>query len=68
VGFVAAAFALTLILQRLALRAYFILYVPAVMFSTWFGVRGAGLFASALTSSRPSTFCLALKWRIRQRR
>jgi signal transduction histidine kinase len=47
--FVVAAFALTLILQRLALRAYFILFVPAVMFSTWFGGRGAGMLASALT-------------------
>src|SRR5215813_372905 len=47
--FVAPAFALTLILQHLALRAYFILYVPAVMFSTWFGGRAAGLLASALT-------------------
>ena len=47
--FVAAAFALTLILQRAALRAYFILYVPAVMFSTWFGGRRAGMLASALT-------------------
>lgn len=47
--FVAAAFAMTLILQRAALRAYFILYVPAVMFSTWFGGRRAGLLASSLT-------------------
>lgn len=47
--FVAAAFVLTLILQHVALRAYFILYVPAVMFSTWFGGRGAGMLASALT-------------------
>ena len=47
--FVAAAFALTLILQRVALRAYFILYVPAVMFSTWFGGRRAGMLASGLT-------------------
>ncbi len=46
---VAAAFALTLILQHLALRAYFILFVPAVMFSTWYGGRGAGMLASALT-------------------
>ena len=47
--FVAAAFALTLVLERLALRAYFILYVPAVMFSAWYGGRGAGMLASALT-------------------
>ena len=47
--FVAAAFLLTMGLQRVALRAYFILFVPAVMFSTWFGGRRAGIFASALT-------------------
>jgi len=47
--FVAAAFVLTLILQHVALRAYFILFVPAVMFSTWVGGRAAGLIASALT-------------------
>jgi signal transduction histidine kinase len=46
---VAAAFVVTLILQRVALRAYFILFLPAVMFSTWFGGRTAGLIASALT-------------------
>ena len=49
VAFVGAAFLLTLILQRVALRAYFILYVPAVMFSTWYGGRGAGMLASVLT-------------------
>jgi signal transduction histidine kinase len=49
VAFVAIAFALTLILQRVALRAYFILFIPAVMFSTWLGGRAAGMLASALT-------------------
>jgi signal transduction histidine kinase len=46
---VAAAFALTLILQRVALRAHFILFIPAVMFSTWVGGRAAGMMASVLT-------------------
>ena len=47
--FVTAALVLTLLLQRLALRVYFILFVPAVMFSTWFGGGIAGIVASALT-------------------
>ena len=47
--FVAAALGLTVVLQRLALRVYFILFVPAVMFSTWFGGPVAGMVASALT-------------------
>jgi signal transduction histidine kinase len=46
---VAAAFALTVGIQQIAPRAYFILFIPAVMFSTWFGGRASGLFASALT-------------------
>ena len=46
---VTAAFALTLGIQQIAPRAYFILFVPAVMFSTWFGGRVSGLLASALT-------------------
>ena len=46
---VAAAFVLTLGIQQIAPRAYFILFVPAVMFSTWFGGRISGLIASALT-------------------
>jgi signal transduction histidine kinase len=46
---VAAAFALTLGIQQIAPRAYFILFVPAVMCSTWFGGRVSGLLASALT-------------------
>src|SRR5262245_66646234 len=48
-AFVGCAFAVTLLLERLALRAYFILYVPAVMFATWFGGRAAGMLASVLT-------------------
>src|SRR5262245_11552140 len=47
--FVAAALVLTLALQRVAVRVYFILFVPAVMLSTWFGGRVAGTVASALT-------------------
>jgi two-component system CheB/CheR fusion protein len=47
--FVAAAFALTLLLEQVALRAYFILFVPAVMFSTWLGGRSSGMMASAMT-------------------
>ena len=46
---VAAAFALTIGIQQIAPRAFFILFVPAVMFSTWFGGRASGLIASALT-------------------
>ncbi len=47
--FVAAAFALTIALRQLSARAYFILFVPAVMFSSWFGGRASGLIASALS-------------------
>lgn len=47
--FVTAAFALTLAVRQVALRAYFILFVPAVMFSTWFGGLTSGMIASALT-------------------
>ena len=47
--FVASAFALTLAVRHVALRAYFILFVPAVMLSTWFGGRTSGMLASALT-------------------
>src|SRR5918992_187243 len=47
--FIACALALTLGLQRIAARVYFILFVPAVMFSTWFGGLRAGMVASALT-------------------
>ena len=47
--FVTSAFALTLAVRHVAARAYFILFVPAVMLSTWFGGRTSGLLASALT-------------------
>ena len=47
--FVACAFALTLGLQRIGGSVYFILFVPAVMFSTWFGGLRAGMVASVLT-------------------
>jgi signal transduction histidine kinase len=46
---VAAALIVTLLLQRLSTRIYFILFVPAVMFSTWFGGLVAGMIASLLT-------------------
>jgi hypothetical protein len=46
---VAVAFALTLAVQQRATRAYFILFVPAVMFATWFGGRASGLVASGLS-------------------
>src|SRR5262245_64464393 len=47
--FVAAAFALTLAVTHLSARAYFILFVPAVMFASWFGGRIAGIVASGLS-------------------
>lgn len=47
--FVTSAFALTLAVRQVAVRSYFILFVPAVMLSTWFGGRASGLLASALT-------------------
>jgi hypothetical protein len=47
--FVAAAFLITLGLGQIAPRVYFILFVPAVMFSTWLGGRPSGMLASALT-------------------
>jgi signal transduction histidine kinase len=47
--FVTSAFVLTLGVRHVAARAYFILFVPAVMFSTWFGGRTSGMLASALT-------------------
>ena len=46
---VAAAFTLTVAVQQLATRTYFVLFVPAVMFSTWVGGRASGMLASALT-------------------
>jgi signal transduction histidine kinase len=48
--FVTSAFALTLAVQQVAVRSYFILFVPAVMLSTWFGGRTSGMLASALTA------------------
>src|SRR5919106_5003648 len=47
--FVACAFVLTLGLQRIGGSVYFILFVPAVMFSTWFGGLRAGMAASGFT-------------------
>ena len=47
--FVLLALVLTLALQAVASRAYYILFVPAVMFAAWFGGLGAGLTASAVT-------------------
>jgi signal transduction histidine kinase len=47
--FVLLAFGLTLGLQAVASRAYYILFVPAVMFATWFGGLAAGLTASVAT-------------------
>jgi signal transduction histidine kinase len=49
VFFVAAALALTLTVRHLAARAYFILFVPAVMFASWFGGRLSGMLASGLS-------------------
>jgi signal transduction histidine kinase len=46
---VGAAYVLTIALRTVAPRTYFIQFVPAVMFSTWFGGLGAGLLASVLT-------------------
>ena len=46
--FVTCALAATLGLRQIAARTYFILFVPAVMFSTWFGGLFAGMLASAL--------------------
>ena len=47
--FVLLAFGLTLALQAVASRAYYILFVPAVMFAAWFGGLAAGLTASVAT-------------------
>src|SRR5262245_9623924 len=47
--FVATAFALTVGVRQVSVRAYFILFVPAVIFSTWFGGRTSGMLASALS-------------------
>jgi signal transduction histidine kinase len=56
--FVLLAFGLTLALQAVASRAYYILFVPAVMFATWFGGLAAGLTASAATVVLTVTFLL----------
>jgi histidine kinase/DNA gyrase B/HSP90-like ATPase len=48
--FVVLAFGLTLALQAVTSRAYYILFVPAVMFAAWFGGLGAGLTASVATA------------------
>src|SRR5919106_2592198 len=47
--FVLLAFGLTLTLQAVASRAYYVLFVPAVMFAAWFGGLAAGLTASVAT-------------------
>ena len=47
--FVLLAFGLTLALQAVASRAYYVLFVPAVMFAAWFGGLAAGLMASVAT-------------------
>jgi signal transduction histidine kinase len=44
--FVLLAFAATVGLQAIAGRSYFILYISAVIFATWFGGLSAGLTAS----------------------
>ena len=47
--FVLLAFSLTLALQAVTSRAYYILFVPAVMLAAWYGGLAAGLTASAAT-------------------
>ena len=47
--FVLLAFGLTLAMQAVASRAYYILFVPAVMFAAWFGGLAVGLTASVAT-------------------
>ena len=56
--FVLLALTLTLGLQAVASRAYYILFVPAVMFAAWFGGLGAGLTASIATVVVTVTFLL----------
>jgi signal transduction histidine kinase len=56
--FVLLAFGLTLALQAVASRAYYILFVPAVMFAAWFGGLAAGLTASVATVVLTVTFLL----------
>jgi signal transduction histidine kinase len=52
------AFGLTLALQAVASRAYYILFVPAVMFAAWFGGLAAGLTASLATVVLTVTFLM----------
>jgi signal transduction histidine kinase len=47
--FVLLAFGLTLALQAVASRAYYVLFVPAVMFAVWYGGLAAGLTACGAT-------------------
>jgi hypothetical protein len=44
-----AGIGLTLALQAVASRAYYILFVPVVMFAAWFGGLAAGITASVAT-------------------
>lgn len=56
--FVAGAFSMTLLLESVTTRSYFILFIPAVMFAAWFGGRAAGLTASGLTVVLAAAFLL----------
>ena len=56
--FVGAAFAMTLLLESVTTRSYFILFIPAVMFAAWFGGHSAGLTASGLTVILAAAFLL----------
>ena len=56
--FVLLALSLTLALQAVASRAYYILFIPAVMFAAWFGGFGAGLTASVATIAATVAFLL----------
>ena len=47
--FVGAAYAVTVFFRLFTPHVYLILFVPAVMFATWFGGLAAGVLASALT-------------------
>ena len=56
--FVLLAFGLTLALQAVTSRAFYILFVPAVMFSAWFGGLAAGITASIATVVLTVSFLL----------
>jgi hypothetical protein len=56
--FVLIALGATLGIQAVAGQAYYILFVPAVMFATWFGGLPAGLTASLATVSVAVSFLL----------